>query len=125
MEMAWAAFVGTKKELDSLKDLRQKFDASEKNNQRMKTSLEVCQAELNSLAQEVQHLKNSDIELKKMMKDTKKKTAEDIAKLASMVQPSEKRRVSRLINDEIPPSGVNSESFRRRLESYPRRIQSN
>ena len=123
LEMAWAAFLSTKKELDGLKDLRQKFDASEENNQRMKTSLAVCQAELNSLALEVQHLKNSDLELKKMMKDTKKKTAEDIVKLASMVQPPEKRRVSRLINDEIPPSFVKSDSIRR-SQTFPRRIQS-
>lgn len=105
MEMVWAAFASTKKELDSLKDLRQNFEVSELNNLRMKSSLTLCQSQLSSLAREVQHLKNADIEQKKMMKDMKKKTAEDIEKLTSMVQPLERRRVYRLINadeTEIP-----------------------
>ena len=116
LEMAWAAFASTKRELDSLRDLRQKFDESEENNQRMKMSLAVCQAELNNLALEVQHLKNADIELKKMMKEMKKKTAEDIGKSAGVVQFPEKRRVSRPINGIIvsrrvfsaPPAIVDS-----------------
>lgn len=109
LEMAWAAFASTKKELDSLKDLRQKFDESEENNQRMKTSLAVCQAELNNLALEVQHLKNADIELKKMMKEMKKKTAEDVVKSAGMVQFLEKRRVPRPITDITLPRRVRSD----------------
>ena len=115
--MTWAALVSTKKELDSLKDLRQKFDASEEKNQRMK-------AEFYGLVREVQHLKSSDNELRKMMKDMKKRTAEDTAKLASLVQPQEKRKVSRLTNDEIPPSVVNSEHLKRKLE-HCRRMMSN
>ena len=116
--MAWAALVSTKKELDSLKDLRQKFDKLEENNLRMK-------AVLNSLIPEVQRLRNSDIELRKMMKDMKRKTAaEDTAKLASLGQPPEKRKVSRLTNDQIPPSVVNSEHLKRKLD-YPCRTMSN
>ena len=115
--MAWAALVSTKKELHSLKDLRQKFDTSEENNQRMKAALD-------TLILEVQRLRNSDIELRKMMKDMKKKPAENTAKSASLVQPPEKRRVFRVTSDEIPPSVVNSEHLKRRLD-YSWRTMSN
>lgn len=117
LEMAWAAFASTKKELDRLKDLRQKFDESEENNQRMKTSLAVCQAELKNLALEVQHLKNADIELKKMMKDMKKKTTEDKEKFTSMVDPLEVRRAYLLANDEMSPARVIPKVIRRMRES--------
>ena len=102
LEMVWAAFASTKKELGSFKDLRQKFDElekdnqrmkkkfdeSEKDNQRMKRSLAFCQAQLNSLAQEVQQLN-----------DIKKKAAEDIEKLTSIISRLQRLGIRRLLNN--------------------------
>ena len=103
LEMVWAAFASKKKELDSFKDLGQKFDElekdnqrmkkkfdeSEKDNQKMKRSLVFCQAQLNSLAQEVQQLN-----------EMKKKAAEDIEKLTSTISRLHRLRVRRLLNDD-------------------------
>lgn len=115
LEMVWAAFGKMKKELDSLKDLRQKFDESEENNQMMKKSLAVYQAEFSGLAQAIQYLKQADIEQKNMMKEMKKKTAEDMAKLARKVQPPEKRSLPCQRYGKITFSG----SHRHNRESLP------
>lgn len=88
LEMAWAALVSTKRELDSLKDLRQKFDESEENNKGLKKSMEACQAEIRNLALAVESLQLVTFKQREMMKDMEKKIEENVEKLASKVRRS-------------------------------------
>lgn len=86
LEMTWAALVRTKKELDSLKDLRQKFDESEKKNQGLKKSMETCQAEIHHLTQAVESLRFLNLSQSEMMKEMERKMEEGMEKLANKVR---------------------------------------
>ena len=86
--MAWAALVSTKRELDSLKDLRQKFQESEENNKELKKSMEACQAEIVDLTHAVASLQLVTFKQREMMKDMEKKIEENVEKLASKVRRS-------------------------------------
>lgn len=86
LEMAWAAFVSTKRELDSLKDLRQKFDESEESNQSLKKSMEACQAEIDNLTVDVKSLQLVTLKQRVMMEGMEKKIEESMEMLASKVR---------------------------------------
>ena len=88
LEMAWAALVSTKRELDSLKDLRQKFHESEENNKGLKKSMEACQDEILNLTHAVASLQMVTFKQREMMKDMEKKMEENVEKLASKVRRS-------------------------------------
>lgn len=88
LEMAWAALVSTKRELDSLKDLRQKFHESEENNKELKKSMEACQDEILNLTHAVASLQLVTCKQSEMMKDMEKKMEENVEKLASKVRRS-------------------------------------
>ena len=88
LEMAWAALVSTKRELDSLKDLRQKFHESEESNKGLKKSMEACQDEILNLTHAVASLQLVTFKQREMMKDMEKKMEENVEKLASKVRRS-------------------------------------
>lgn len=88
LEMAWGALVSTKRELDSLKDLRQKFHESEENNKELKKSMEACQDEILNLNHAVASLQLVTFKQREMMKDMEKKMEENVEKLASKVRRS-------------------------------------
>lgn len=88
LEMAWAALVSTKRELDSLKDLRQKFHESEESNKELKKSMEACQDEILNLNHAVASLQLVTFNQREMMKDMEKKMEENVEKLASKVRRS-------------------------------------
>ena len=75
LEMTWAALVSTKKELDSLKDLRQKFDESEEKKQGLKKSMETCQAEIHYLTQA---LDSVNLNQREMMNDLKREMTDEL-----------------------------------------------
>lgn len=88
LEMAWGALVSTKIELDSLKDLRQKFHESEENNKELKKSMEACQDDILNLNHAVASLQLVTFKQREMMKDMEKKMEENVEKLASKVRRS-------------------------------------
>ncbi|XP_067054589.1 TNF receptor-associated factor 4-like isoform X2 [Acropora muricata] len=88
LEMAWGALVSTKRELDSLKDLRQKFHESEENNKGLKKSMEACQDEILNLNHAVASLQLVTLKQREMMKEMEKKMEENVEKLASKVRRS-------------------------------------
>ena len=105
LEMAWAALLSTKRELDSLKDLRQKFHESEESNKGLKKSIDACQDEIINLTATVASLQSATFKQREMMKDMEKKMEENVEKLASKVRLVGQLKTQRTLVKRKPTPG--------------------
>ena len=106
LEMTWCSLVETKQELDSMRDLRQKFHKVDEVNQKMVESNARCRVEIKDLSVavknlkmentqqnksiedlslELRHLEMKNTQLKKVIEDLSKKTTKEIKSVESRV----------------------------------------
>ena len=106
LEMTWCSLVETKQELDSMRDLRQKFHKVDEVNQKMVESNARCRVEIKDLSVavknlkientqqnksiedsslELRHLKMENTQLKKVIEDLSKKTTQKIRSMEGRV----------------------------------------
>lgn len=92
LEMTWSSLVQTKRDLNNMKDVQQKFQEVQEINSKMSESLEKmtefvahCRAEIRDLSLEVKTLKVENIQQKKLIEDMARKTAKEIKSVESKV----------------------------------------
>ena len=67
LEMTWSSLVATKQELDSMKDLRQKFQKVQESNQKLAEAVTDCREEIRDLTLTVKNLEMKNIQQEKQM----------------------------------------------------------
>lgn len=92
LEMTWSSLVQTKRDLNNMKDVQQKFQEVQEINSKMSESLEKmtefvadCRAEIRDLSLAVKTLRVENIQQKKLIEDMARKTAKEIKSVESKV----------------------------------------